>query len=190
MDQERNESREVDEARRRVAEDVRSVAYNANVVDRAKENVQGRIDDLKGSVSGRVDSMRETMSGSVGDVRDRVSDVRDSLQERMQGMARNIPLPGDNPIGMLLAGMALGFLIGLLLPVTQFESERLGPVADDMKDRVRQARSEVVKRGTEVIKETIEAAKETATTSLREQGRDLGLGGSGTGGDDGSGGLQ
>ncbi|HZT11952.1 MAG TPA: hypothetical protein VFA29_04085 [Candidatus Baltobacteraceae bacterium] len=178
MDQERSEVREVEEARRRVADDVRSVAYNANVVDRAKENIQGRIDDMKGGVTDRLGDMRDRVGDGVEGMRDRVSDVRDSLQERMQGMARNIPLRGDNPIGMLLAGMAIGFLVGLLLPVTQFENERLGPVADEMKDRVRQARSEVVRRGGEVIKETIEAARETATTSLREQSREVMGGGS------------
>jgi ElaB/YqjD/DUF883 family membrane-anchored ribosome-binding protein len=165
MDQERSEVRQVEQARERVAQDVRSVAENANVVERAKENIQGRIDDAKGAVADRA-----------SDVRDRVSDVRDNLQDRVQGMARNIPIPGDNPMGMLLAGVALGFLVGMVLPVTRFESERLGPVADDMKDRVRQARTEVVRRGGEVIKETLEAARETATNSIREQGKDLGLG--------------
>jgi ElaB/YqjD/DUF883 family membrane-anchored ribosome-binding protein len=164
MDQERSEVRAVEEARERVTQDVRSVAYNADIVDRAKENVQGRIDDMKG-----------TVTDTVSDMRDRVNDVRDAVQDRMQSVARNIPLPGDNPIGMLFAGLAVGFLVGLILPVTRFESERLRPVADEMKDRVRQARSEVVKRGGEVLKDTIDAAKETATNSLLEQSRDLGV---------------
>ncbi len=174
MDQERSEVREVEveEARRRVAQDVRSVAHNANVVDRAKENIQGRIDDAKGTVSDRTSDMRDR----AGDMRDRVAGARDALQERVQGMTRNIQLnPGDNPMAMLLAGVALGFLIGMVLPVTRLESQRLGPVADDMKDRMRQARSEVVRRSGEVIKETIEAARETANNSIREQSRDLGF---------------
>ena len=165
MDQERSEVREIDEARRRVANDVRSVAENANVAHRAKEQVQGRIDDAKDAVKDRV-----------SDVRDRVSDVRDSLQDRMQSVASNMPInPMDNPMGMLFAGLALGFLVGLLLPVSRFESERLGPVTDEMKDRVRQAGTEVVRRGGEVIKDTIEAARETATSSIREQSRDMGI---------------
>jgi len=98
----------------------------------------------------------------------------------MQGMAGNVQLPGDNPIGMLLAGLAVGFLVGLLLPVSRFEQQRLRPVAEDMRDRMAQARGEVVRRGSEVIKDTIEAARETATSSLREQTRDLGIGGTET----------
>ena len=177
MDQERSEVREVEDARRRVADDVRSVAENANIVERAKQNVQGRIDDVKDSVGERVDGVRDRVS----DVRDRMADARDTLQQKMQGMSRGIPLPGDNPLGMLLAGLAVGFLIGLLLPVTRFETERLGPVAEDMKGRIDDARSEVMRRGGEVIKETLDAARETATNSIRQQGRDLGMSDSGSG---------
>jgi len=164
MDQERNEVREVELARARVADDVRNVAENANVVERTKENVQGRIDDA-----------RSAMTDRVSDVRDKLSDARDSLGTGLNSMRENITNvnPLENPVAMLIGGLAVGFLIGMVLPVTQFESERIGPITDDMKDRVRQAGSEVVRRGTEVIKDTIEASKEAATTSLKEQARDF-----------------
>jgi hypothetical protein len=50
MDQERYEFREVEDARERVADDVRSVAYNANVVERGKEAAQSKMDDAKHAV--------------------------------------------------------------------------------------------------------------------------------------------
>jgi hypothetical protein len=157
MDQERNEVREVDEARRRVADDVRSVAENANVVERAKETAQNKMDDMRSSMS------------------DRVQQARDKLMDARDQMSRISP--ADNPMGMLIAGVAVGFLIGLALPVTRFESERIGPLAQDMKDKAREAGNEVMRRGTEVIKETISASKEAATNSLREQTRDMGMSG-------------
>jgi ElaB/YqjD/DUF883 family membrane-anchored ribosome-binding protein len=163
MDQERNEISEVEAARRRVADDVRDVAENANVVERAKENVRGRIDDAKSNVSDRV-----------SDVRDRLSDARESIASNIGNVN-----PMENPLAMLLGGLAVGFLIGMIMPVTRFESERIGPIADDVQDRVRQARSEVMRRGSEVIKDTIEATKEAATSSLKEQTRDLGFSDSG-----------
>jgi hypothetical protein len=43
-----------------------------------------------------------------------------------------------------------------------------------MKERMRQASTEVMRRGGEVIKETIESARETASNSIREQTRDMG----------------
>jgi uncharacterized protein YjbJ (UPF0337 family) len=166
MDQERNEVREVEAARSRVAGDVRSVAENANVVERTKENVRGRIDDVKNSIG------------------DRVGDVRDKLQDSVSGISSNIGNvnPMENPVAMLIGGLAIGFLIGMVLPVTRFESERIGPITDDVKDRVRQARTEVVRRGGEVIKDTIEATRDAATSSIREQARGMGMGGTETGG--------
>jgi len=162
MDQERDQVRELEDARRRVAEDVRSVAENANVVERAKETARNKVEDVKSGVGQRVQQVRDTLQGA-----------RDTLQDRLPS---NLQL-GDNPMGMLIAGLAVGFLIGLVLPVTRFESERIGPFAQDMKDKARQARSEVARRGSEVIKETIEATREAATNSIREQTRDIGLGG-------------
>jgi ElaB/YqjD/DUF883 family membrane-anchored ribosome-binding protein len=167
MDQERDQIREVEDARQRVASDVRSVAENANVVDRAKETVQSKMDDTKSKMSGRI-----------SDARDRLQSARDSMQRSMSSMANNAGNmnPMENPIGMLLAGLAVGFLIGLALPVTRFESERFGPITDDVKDRMRQAGSEVMRRGSEVIKETIDAGREAATSSIQNQARDMGIG--------------
>jgi len=86
---------------------------------------------------------------------------------------------------MLIGGLAVGFLIGLVLPVTRFESERIGPIADDMKGRVREAGNEVVRRGGEVIKETIEGGRQAATNAVREQMSDIGGGGASNGSDAG-----
>jgi hypothetical protein len=66
--------------------------------------------------------------------------------------------PSDNPMLMLLGGLAIGFLIGMLVPVSRFENEQLGPVADDLKGRVREAGVQAARRGGEMIKESIDAA--------------------------------
>jgi hypothetical protein len=69
----------------------------------------------------------------------------------------------DNPMLMLLGGLAVGFLIGMLVPVSRFEHEQLGPVADDLKGRVREAGAHAARRGGEMIKESIDAATESMT---------------------------
>src|SRR5579884_1499345 len=171
MDQDRDQIRQVEDARERVAQDVRSVAENANVVERTKETVQGKVDDAKSAMGDRVRTAREKLESA----RDNVSSTMQSTMENARSNMLNMN-PMENPICMLIAGAAVGFLIGLALPITRFESERLGPVTDDMKDRMRQAGTEVVRRGTEVIKETIDAGREAATTSIREQARDMGIG--------------
>lgn len=151
MDQERPEIREIDDARERVASDVRSVARNANVVQRAKETAQGKVDETKAMVGSRVKGARDALLAAA-------------------------PSATENPLGMMFAGLAIGFLIGMLLPVSRFERDRIGPIAEDVKQRARTAGTEVMRRGGEVIKETIESARESAKTSLREQAKDLGMG--------------
>ena len=144
MDQERYESNEVMEARERVTEDIREVAYNANVVERAKEAAQSKM----------------------GDAREALGEARHAMGEA--GM-RVRHMTVENPMAMLLAGMAVGFLIGMLLPVSRFESERIGPIAEDMKERARAAGGEMIRRGGEVIKESIKAGGDGATSMRPEQ---------------------
>src|SRR6185312_13558850 len=92
-----------------------------------------------------------------------------SMVERAKGAVGNV---GDNPMLMLLGGLAVGFLIGMLVPVSRFENEQLGPVADDLKGRVREAGAQAARRGGEVIKESIEAATESMTTTSRQGSTD------------------
>ena len=159
MDQERDEVLEVEEARRRVAEDVQSVSQDANVVQRAKDMAQERVEGARNVVRGGVDNVRN---------------AADSVRDAASSIAGNVNLdPRENAVGMLLAGLAVGFLIGMCLPVTRFESERIGPLTEDMKERAREAGRQAVRRGGEVIKETITAGKEAATQSIKEQARDM-----------------
>jgi hypothetical protein len=69
---------------------------------------------------------------------------------------------GDNPMLMLLGGLAVGFLMGMLVPVSRFENEQLGSVADDLRGRVREAGAQAARRGGEVIKDSIDAATTTS----------------------------
>lgn len=134
MDQERYEALEVEEARQRVADDLRSVARNVNVVERVRETAKGKIDQTRSMVRERVQGARDALASASID-------------------------PVENPIGMMLAGLAVGLLIGLLLPVSRFERERIQPITEDVKQRARSAGNEVMRRGGEVIKETLETTR-------------------------------
>ncbi len=101
--------------------------------------------------------------GDVGMV-DRAKSAINDRVETAKDTMRNIQ-PGDNPMLMLLGGLAIGFVIGMLVPVSRFENEQLGSVADDLKGRVREAGAQAARRGGEVIKESIEAATESMTAS-------------------------
>jgi hypothetical protein len=145
MDQERFDSREVREARDRVADDLRDVADNADAVRRSKDTIGDRIESAKSAAQGAMSSAQDAL----GNLR-----------------------PSENPMLMLLGGLAAGFLIGMIVPISRFENERLGPVAGDLKSRMREAGVQAARRGGEVIKESIEAATESAAAS-RQSARDF-----------------
>jgi len=63
----------------------------------------------------------------------------------------------------------LGFLVGLAAPSTRVEDERLGPVADQVKDKARETGQEALERGKQVAQEATQAAGQTA----KEHGQHL-----------------
>jgi ElaB/YqjD/DUF883 family membrane-anchored ribosome-binding protein len=57
----------------------------------------------------------------------------------------------DNPIGVLLSALAVGFLVGSLLPATPIEDERLGALKGALQTHAQA-----------VIRDTVEAAQHSA----------------------------
>jgi len=61
-----------------------------------------------------------------------------------------------------LGGLAAGFLVGMALPSTRVEDERIGPVSDEIKDRARESGQEALDRGKQVAQDVAETAKDSA----------------------------
>ena len=79
----------------------------------------------------------------------------------------------ENPIGLALGGVAAGFLAGMLLPSTRMEDERVGPIADQVKEKAVETGQEAVERGKEVAGQVAEQAAETAKEAGQEQAEAL-----------------
>jgi hypothetical protein len=86
---------------------------------------------------------------------------------RVAGMAR------ENPLGLAIGAAAIGFLAGLAVPSTRVEDERLGPVADQVKDRVRETGQEALDRGRQVAQDVASTTADTARQRTQEQGQEL-----------------
>ena len=56
----------------------------------------------------------------------------------------------------------MGFLAGMLIPSTDIEDEKVGAIADQVKDRAKETGQEALERGKEVAQEAAQSAKETA----------------------------
>jgi hypothetical protein len=79
----------------------------------------------------------------------------------------------ENPIGLAVGAMAAGFVVGMLLPSTRVENERLGPVSDQIKEGAREVSGEAVQHGKELAQDVAESAADAARESGREHADQL-----------------
>ena len=138
---------QIEQTRDRMGETVEAIGYKADVPSRAKEKVSGRVQSVKESIVGAADSLNES-TPSTGDVK--------QAARRGAGMAQ------ENPLGLAVGAIAAGFLAGLLVPSTRVEDERLGPVADQVKEQARETGQQALERGREVASQVAETAQESA----------------------------
>jgi hypothetical protein len=102
----------------------------------------------------------------------RVSDAAPSRGE-VEKTRQAAGLAKENPLGLAIGAAALGFLAGLAVPSTRVEDEKLGLVADQVKDRVKETGQEALDRGKQVAQEVASTATDTAKQSTQEHGQEL-----------------
>jgi ElaB/YqjD/DUF883 family membrane-anchored ribosome-binding protein len=149
---------DIEQTRAEMSETVEAIGYKADVPSRAKEAVSEKVENVRSKVSGTATRAKDATPDR-GEVKQRA--------RRAAGMAR------ENPLGLAIGAAAVGFLAGLAVPSTRVEDEKLGPVADQVKDRVRETGQEALERGKQVAQETAGTATETARERAREQGQEL-----------------
>jgi ElaB/YqjD/DUF883 family membrane-anchored ribosome-binding protein len=145
--------REIEETREHMGDTVEALGYKADVPARARESVSDKVDTLKSKIGG---------------VGSQVSEAAPDSGELKDGARRAVGVAQENPIGLAIGAAAVGFLAGTLLPSTRIEDERIGPVADEVKEQARQTGQEAVEHGREVVRETAETATEKAQQAFAE----------------------
>jgi ElaB/YqjD/DUF883 family membrane-anchored ribosome-binding protein len=167
---------EIAQTRAEMTETVEAIGYKADVPSRAKEKLSEKVDSVKAKVSDTATRAKEAVTGTVSragdtmsDTASRVSDTTPSGDQVRQSARRAAGLAQENPLGLAIGAAAVGFLAGLAVPSTRAEDERLGPVADQVKDKVKETGQEALERGKEVAREAASSTAEAA----REHGQDL-----------------
>ena len=100
-------------------------------------------------------------ASSAADATTGVADQAEVQARRGAGIAR------ENPLGLAIASVCAGLILGMLLPSTRAEDERLGPVADSVKQQGREVAGEAADHAKQVAQEVAE----TATQTAKDQGR-------------------
>ena len=171
---------DIEQTRAEMSQTVEAVGYKADVPSRAKEAVSDKVENVKAKVSETATRAKEAVTGtasragdSVGGVASRAGDATPSGGEANQQAKRAVGLAKENPLGLAIGAAAIGFLAGLAVPSTRVEDEKLGPVADQVKDKVKETGQEALDRGKQVAQEAASTATDTAKQSAQEHGQDL-----------------
>jgi len=149
---------DIERTREEMGDTVEALSYKADVKTRAKDSISERVDSVKSSVG---------LAGS------KVSDATPSGDDVKQGARRAKGIAEENPLGLAIGALAVGFVAGLAVPATRVEDERLGPVADQVKDQAKETGQEALERGKELARQTAQSAKETAQQAGQEHAEQL-----------------
>lgn len=144
---------QIEQTRDHMGETVDAIGYKADVPARAKESVTGKVDTLKSKIAG---------AGT------QVSDAAPSAGDVKQGAQQAVGLVQENPLGLAIGAAAVGFLAGALMPRTKIEDERLGPVADQVKEQAKETGEEALEHGKQIAQETAQAATQKAQEAVSE----------------------
>jgi hypothetical protein len=172
---------DIAQTRAEMTDTVEAIGYKADVPSRAKEKVSEKVDAARAKVSQATTRAKQAVTGTTADAGDtpgggvaaRVRDATPSGGQVKQTARRAAGLAQENPLGLAIGAAALGFLAGLVVPSTRVEDQRLGPVADQVKDTVKETGQEAVERGKQVAQEAVSSAAETAKQRGQQQGQDL-----------------
>ena len=171
---------DIEQTRTEMSETVEAVGYKADVPSRAKDKVSETVDNVKNKVSDTATRAKEAVVGTASRAGDamsettsRVGDATPGGRQVKQQAKRAVGLAQENPLGLAVGAVALGFLAGLAVPSTRVENERLGPVADQVKDKVKETGQEALDRGKQVAQEVASSAADTAKEQTQEHGQDL-----------------
>jgi hypothetical protein len=153
---------DIEQTRGRMGETVEAIGYKTDVKSRVKDNIAEKKDTVVSRVTGAMPDSQQVKSG-----------------------ARKVGISKQNPLGLGIAAVAVGFVVGTLLPSTSMEDEKLGEMSDQVGEKAREAGQEALDRGKEVAREAVGSAKETVdektsdaaqemASSLRDKAQEVG----------------
>jgi hypothetical protein len=152
--------------REEMGETIDALGYKADVPARAKDKLTGTVERARDSVAGTVESVKGAVGGTTSSARQ----AAPSSDDVVAGARQAVGIAQRNPIGLAVGSVAAGFLAGMMLPATRVEDERIGPVADDLKEHAADVGHEAVEHGKQVTTEAAETAASTVGESAAQHG--------------------
>lgn len=149
--------REIEQTRERMGETVEALGYKADVPARTKDAVTDRVTSVKEKITGATSSVGDTITGATDTMNERTPSTGDVKQAARKGAG----LAQENPLGLAIGSVAIGFLAGMLIPSTRVENEKIGPMADQVKDQAISTGQEALEHGKSIAQDVAGTAQES-----------------------------
>jgi len=181
---------EIEQTRAEMGETVGAITYKTDLKSRTrdkvsdtKDKITGKASDVKDRVTGTVSHATDSVSdrlpsggsggsagGGLSATKDRITSATPDAQEVKYKARRAASVAQQNPLGLALGSLALGFLAGSLIPTTDVENEKIGPIADQIKEEAQNVGHEALERGKAVAAQAQEAASSAMQASDQAKG--------------------
>jgi hypothetical protein len=138
---------QIEETRGEMGDTIEALGYKADVKSRARDKVKGIV-------------------GRASDATPSTGDVKGGAQ-RAAGIAQ------ENPLGLAIGAIAVGFVAGLAIPSTRVEDEKIGPMAEQVKEKARETGQEALEHGKQVAQDVAQSAQDTVKESGQQHAQEL-----------------
>lgn len=144
-----------------MGETVEALAYKTDVPARTRDAVNDRIDTIKGAVTDVAMNVRASAANAASSAANAMPS-REDAAESSRAMGS---LASRNPLGIAIGSVAVGFLVGLCLPVSDIERDRVGQLGEQMTDQAKAAASNAIEQGKAAVTQAIGDALTTSPQS-------------------------
>lgn len=145
---------QIEHTRERMGDTVDALGYKADVPARTKDSISEKVETVKSRISG-------------------IGSGVSSATPQSQDIKRAAGIVQENPVGLAIGATAVGFLAGMLIPSSRIEDERVGPLADQIKEQAVQTGQEAIEHGKQIAQETATVATQKAQESGQAHAQEM-----------------
>jgi uncharacterized protein DUF3618 len=141
--------------------------------------IRAQIEDTRGQMGDTIEAIgyktdvKSRARDKVNRVMGKANDATPSTGDVKQGAQQAVSVAQENPLGLAIGAVAAGFITGMLIPSTSVENEKLGPMADSVKEKAVETGQEALEHGKQVAQDVAQNAQETARESGHQHAQEL-----------------
>lgn len=120
-------------------------------MERDPENIRADIEATQARMSDTAEALAykaDLPSRAREAISERVETVKGSVADGVASVSRN-------PLGIAIGAVAVGFLAGLVLPVSDLERDRVGPVGEQLTENAKSAAASAIEQGKAAVSQAV-----------------------------------